>query len=61
MILLYDMVSRTRIEGGGYSKRDITTLYDQQAGCNIIVAVLQSTEQQCDYYIHITTINNICR
>ena len=53
---MYDMVSRTRIEGGGYSKRDIITWYDQ-ADCNIIVDVLQSTEQ-CDY-ITISTINNI--
>ena len=35
-----DMVNRTRIEGGGYSKHDIMTWYDQQAGCNIIVDVL---------------------
>ena len=34
------MVNRTRIEGGGYSKHDIIALYDQQAGCNIIVDVL---------------------
>ena len=27
------MVNRTRVEGGGYSKHDITTWYDQQAGC----------------------------
>ena len=37
---MYDMVNRTRIEGGGCSKHDIITCYDQQAGCNIIVDVL---------------------
>ena len=30
------MVNRTRVEGGGYSKHDIVTLYDRQAGCNVI-------------------------
>ena len=36
-----DMVNRTREEGGGYySKHDIITWFDQQAGCNIIVDVL---------------------
>ena len=36
-----DMVNRTRVEGGGYSKHDIITLFDYyQAGCNIIVDVL---------------------
>ena len=25
-----------RIEGGSYSKHDIITLYDRQAGCNIV-------------------------
>ena len=35
-----DMVNRTRIEGGGYSKHDISVWYDQQLGCNIIVGVL---------------------
>ena len=34
------MVNRTRIEGGGYSKHDIITWHDRQAGCNIIVDVL---------------------
>ena len=34
------MVNITRIEGGGYSKHDIITWYDQQAGCNIIVDFL---------------------
>ena len=31
------MVDRTRTEGGGYSKHDAIAIYDQQAGCNIIV------------------------
>ena len=34
---VYDMVNRTRIEGGGYSKQHgyrIITRYDQQAGCH---------------------------
>ena len=39
-ILLYDMVNTTRTEGGGYSKHDIITWYNQQAGCKIIVDVL---------------------
>ena len=38
MIILYYMINRTRIGGGGYSKHDIITWYDQQAGCNIIRA-----------------------
>ena len=39
-MLLYDMVNRNRIEGGGgYSEHDIITWYDQQAGCNIILDV----------------------
>ena len=35
-----DMVNRTRVEGGGYSKHDIVTRYDERAGCNNIVDVL---------------------
>ena len=41
------MVNRTRIEGGGYSKRDIISWYDQQAGCNIIVDVLLYNRLLC--------------
>ena len=42
------MVNRTRIEGGGYSKHDIITRYDQQAGCNIIVDCLLYTSDAAD-------------
>ena len=31
------MANITRVEGGGYSKYDIITCYDQQVGCNNIV------------------------
>ena len=56
------MVNRTRIEGGGYSKHDIITWYDQQAGCNIIVDVLfERSEFLIDtWYIPKTKSVRVC-
>ena len=51
------MVNRTRVEGGGCSKHDIITLYDKQAGCNIIVDVLLYNHSA--YYYNTNTMTRI--
>ena len=38
-----DVVNRTRVEDGGYSKHGIVTWFDWQVGGNIIVDVLLYT------------------
>ena len=55
-ILLYNMVNKTRIEGGGYSKHDIFTRYDIITCFFLILKLFQQHKRS--KYLHQSTCVN---